>query len=97
MRNTSFILNVYEKKKLSSKLATQLLYGENFIIQKNYLNWIKIKSKYDNYVGYIKKKKFKPKVINTHKINKLSAEIYKKPNKQNIKRRCTISMGYNDL
>ena len=81
MRNTSFILNVYEKKKLSSKLATQLLYGENFIIQKNYLNWIKIKSKYDNYVGYIKKKKFKSKVINTHKINKLSAEIYKKPNK----------------
>ena len=56
MRNTSFILNVYEKKNLSSKLATQLLYGENFIIQKNYLNWIKIKSKYDNYVGYIKKK-----------------------------------------
>ena len=70
-----------KKKKLSSKLATQLLYGENFIIQKNYLNWIKIKSKYDNYVGYIKKKKFKPKVINTHKVNKLSAEVYKKPNK----------------
>ena len=81
MRNTDFILNVYEKKNSSSKLVTQLLYGENFIIQKNYLNWIKIKSKYDNYVGYIKKKKFKPKVINTHKINKLSAEIYKKPNK----------------
>ena len=81
MRNTNFILNIYEKKSLSSKLATQLLYGENFTIQKNYKNWIKIKSKYDNYVGYIKKKKFKPKIINTHKINKLSAEIYKKPNK----------------
>ena len=56
MRNTSFILNVYEKKNSSSKLATQLLYGENFTIKKNYTNWIKIKSKYDNYVGYIKKK-----------------------------------------
>ena len=81
MRNTSFILNIYEKKSLSSKLATQLLYGENFTIQKNYRNWIKVKSKYDNYIGYIKKKKFKPKIINTHKINKLFAEIYKKPNK----------------
>ena len=81
MRNTDFILNIYEKKNSLSRLTTQLLYGENFTIQKNYLNWIKIKSKYDNYVGYIKKKKFKPKVINTHKINKLFAEIYKKPNK----------------
>ena len=81
MRNTKILLNVYEKKKLSSKLVTQLLYGENFSIQKNYLNWIKIKSKYDNYIGYIKKKKFKPKVINTHKVNKISATIYKKPNK----------------
>ena len=81
MRNTDFILNIYEKKNSLSKLTTQLLYGENFTIKKNYTNWIKIKSKYDNYIGYIKKKKFKPKVINTHKINKLSAEVYKKPNK----------------
>ena len=81
MRNTDFILNIYEKKNSLSKLTTQLLYGENFTIQKNYTNWIKIKNKYDNYVGYIKKKKFKPKVINTHKVNKLSAEVYKKPNK----------------
>ena len=81
MRNTDFILNIYEKKSSLSKLATQLLYGESFTIQKNYTNCIKIKSKYDNYIGYIKKKKFKPKVINTHKVNKLSAEVYKKPNK----------------
>ena len=81
MRNTNIILNVYEKKKSSSKLATQLLYGENFSIQKNYLNWIKIKSKSDNYIGYIKKKKFRPEVINTHKVNKLFTVIYKKPNK----------------
>tara|TARA_Y100000590_G_scaffold446760_1_gene580938 strand:+ start:126 stop:863 length:738 start_codon:yes stop_codon:yes gene_type:complete len=80
MRNTNFILNVYEKKNSSSKLATQLLYGENFIIKNNYLNWIKIKTKYDNYIGYIKKKKFKPRVTNTHKVNKLFAPIYKGPN-----------------
>ena len=55
MRNTDFILNIYEKKNSLSKLTTQLLYGENFTIQKNYLNWIKIKSKYDDYIGYIKK------------------------------------------
>ena len=81
MRNTDFVLNIYEKKSSLSKLASQLLYGETFTVQKNYTNWIKIKSKYDNYVGYIKKKKFRPKVINTHKINKLFAEEYKKSNK----------------
>ena len=48
MRNTDFILNIYEKKSSLSKLASQLLYGETFTIQKNYTNWIKIKSKYDN-------------------------------------------------
>jgi len=58
MRNTQFILNVYEKMNLSSKIATQLLYGETFKIQKKYKNWIKIKSSYDNYVGFVKKKKF---------------------------------------
>ena len=63
MRNTSFILNIYEKKSLSSKLATQLLYGENFTIQKNYRNWIKVKSKYDNYIGYIKKKNLNQKSL----------------------------------
>jgi len=81
MRNTQFILNVYEKMNSSSKIATQLLYGEIFKIQKKYKNWIKIKSSYDNYVGFIKKKNFKPNLISTHKINKLYANLYKKPNK----------------
>ena len=52
MRNTDFILNIYEKKSSLSKLASQLLYGETFTIQKNYTNWIKIKSKYDNLEEY---------------------------------------------
>jgi len=81
MRNTQFILNVYEKMNLSSKIETQLLYGEIFKIQKKYKNWIKIKSSYDNYVGFVKKKNFKPNLISTHKINKLYANLYKKPNK----------------
>ena len=38
MRNTDFILNIYEKKSSLSKLASQLLYGETFTIQKNYTN-----------------------------------------------------------
>ena len=61
MRNTDFILNIYEKKSSLSKLASQLLYGETFTVQKNYTNWIKIKSKYDNYIGYIRKKKIRTK------------------------------------
>jgi hypothetical protein len=82
MRNTNFILNVYEKKKLNSKLSTQILFGENFIILKKYKNWFKIKCSYDNYVGFIKKNRFKKNIIPTHKVNKLYAKIYKKPYKK---------------
>ena len=92
MRNTQFILNVYEKMNLSSKIATQLLYGEIFKVQKKYKNWLKIKSSYDNYVGFIKKRNFKPNLVATHKINKLFANLYKKPNKNSkIKNKISFS------
>ena len=52
------VINLYKKKSLNSKLDSQLLYGDNFKIIKKNGNWIKIKIKKDNYIGYIKNKKF---------------------------------------
>jgi len=82
MINTNLILNVYKNRSLKSALSTQLLYGEKFKIIKKFRKFIKIKTRYDNYWGYIKSKKFKKNFIATHKISSLSANLYSKPNKK---------------
>ena len=58
MINNYSITDIFEKKNRSSKLSSQMIYGEKFKIQKTYKNWLKIKTLYDNYNGYIKKKDF---------------------------------------
>ncbi len=82
MINKYSFINIYEHKKKNSKLSSQILYGEKFSILKKYKNWYKIKTGYDKYVGFIRKKKFekfthKP----THKVSSLKANIFSKPYK----------------
>jgi len=73
-------INLYEKASSKSKVSSQMLYGEKFKILLKKKGWLKIKTSFDNYIGYVKKinsvNKFKP----THKIKKIFATIYKKPN-----------------
>ena len=82
------IINLYKKKKITSKIVTQMLYGENFTLLRQFGNWYKIKLHTDNYVGFIIKKKFAKPFKATHKVSVLAANIYKKPSnitKQNKK------------
>ena len=58
MINNFSVINIYESPNLSSKLSSQMLYGEKFRIINKKNNWLKIKTDYDNYIGYIKNKKF---------------------------------------
>ena len=51
------IINLYKKNSVTSKIVTQMLYGENFTILRKFRNWCKIKLNTDNYVGFIIKKK----------------------------------------
>ena len=92
MINTDLILNVYKYRSLKSSLSTQLLYGEKFKIIKKFGKFLKIKTAYDNYFGYIKNKKFKENFTPTHKISSLSANLYSKPNKK-FKLKNKISFG----
>ena len=72
--------DIHEEPKKRSKLSSQMLYGEEFrIINKNN-NWIKIKTSYDNYIGYIKNKKFIKKSNPLFKVYTLKSEIFKKKN-----------------
>ncbi len=83
MRNDLSFINVYKKPNLKSEVVTQLLYGDEFSIIKKTKSWLKIKNKLDNYKGFIKNRSFPLNQIYTHKIYKLSADLYVKPNLEN--------------
>ena len=82
------IINIYEKTSLKSKISSQLLFGEKFEILRKQKEWLKIKTSYDKYVGYIKNRNFTKNLKITHKISSLKANLYYKPErncKTNIK------------
>ena len=72
----NIFLNIYEKPITSSIVISQILYGEEFKILSKKKNWIKIKTIFDNYIGYIKNPKFEEKFHATHKIFKLKSKIF---------------------
>ena len=83
MQNSFFCsksyLNVYELASKNSNISTQLLYGEKFKVIKRYKNFLKIKTDFDNYIGFIKVGKFNKRLNKTHKVSVLKSEIYLKP------------------
>tara|TARA_B000000609_G_scaffold158283_1_gene155543 strand:+ start:2897 stop:3643 length:747 start_codon:yes stop_codon:yes gene_type:complete len=86
MINNFPLINIYEKPKQYSKLSSQMLYGEKFKILENKGHWLKIKTNYDNYAGYIRKKKFLTKeFVPTFKVSSKKTEIFTKRNKKLIK------------
>ena len=70
-------INIYERPSINSKISSQIIYGEKFKILKKVNNFVKIKTFYDRYDGYIKNKNFIKKFKPTHKVKVLKARIYK--------------------
>ena len=70
--------NIYKKTSKFSEVTSQILYGEKFKILSKNKNWIKIKSFFDNYVGYIKNENYVTNYKPTHKVCSLKAFIYSK-------------------
>ena len=88
MKNNFFnnsLGNINLKPNSKSEVTSQILYGEKFKILSKKQNWIKIKTYYDNYIGYIRKKKYLQKFNPSKKIFKLKSRIYKRKNKKLIK------------
>ena len=82
MKNNYFykepLSNIYKNPSHVSEVTSQIIYGEKFnIISKN-KNWLKIKTSFDNYIGYIKNKNYKDNHKPTHKIFTLKASIFDK-------------------
>ena len=72
--------NIHKKPSKFSEVTSQLLYGEKFKILSKNKNWIKIKTSFDNYVGYIKSVQYIEKFKPNYKVSNLKAKIFKKPN-----------------
>ncbi len=90
MINNYPIINIYEQNSLRSKISSQLLFGEKFQILKKKNEWLKIRTSYDKYIGYIKRRKFTKNLKITHKISSLKANLYSKP-KKNCKTNLKLS------
>ena len=81
--NFSFIgsfSNIYRKPSQFSEVISQIIYGEKFKILSRNKDWIKIKTLFDNYIGYIKNKHYVEKTNASYKVSNLKARIFKKPN-----------------
>jgi len=72
--------NIYKKPSKKSEITSQIIYGEKFKILSKNKNWIKIKTLFDNYIGYIKNVQYVEKFKPNYKVNILKAKIFKKPN-----------------
>ena len=76
------VANIYSKPSHNSEVISQILYGEKFKILLKRKKWIKIKTHYDNYIGYIKKDKFLENFKPSHKISKIKSRIFSKKGKK---------------
>ena len=77
--------NIYKKASKQSEVISQILYGERFKILSKKKDWIKIKSSFDNYIGYIQNKNYIDKHFPKYKVCSLKANIFSKPNKKTKK------------
>ena len=67
--------NIYKRASLKSEIISQILYGEKFKILSKNKEWIKIKTMFDNYIGFIKNKNYINNFEPTHKVFSLKANI----------------------
>jgi len=73
-------INIYERPSINSKISSQIIYGEKFKILRKIKSFLKIRTSYDRYTGYVKNKNFIKKFKPTHKVKTLKTRIYKSNN-----------------
>ena len=80
MKNNYFykkpLSNIYKKPSEVSEVSSQIIYGEKFKVLSKNKGWLKIKTSYDNYIGYIKDENYTDDHNPTHKIFSIKANIF---------------------
>ena len=86
MKNKFFyknkLTNIYERSSIRSPISSQILYGERFKILSKNKGWLKIKTSFDNYIGYIRDKDYSDEHSPTHKVFSLKVTIFDKHKKK---------------
>jgi len=70
--------NIYKKPSEVSEVTSQIIYGEKFKILSKNRSWLKIKTSYDNYIGYIRNENYISDHKPTHKVFSLKTSIFNK-------------------
>ena len=71
--------NIYKKPSKYTEVTSQIIYGERFKILSKNKDWIKIKTLFDNYKGYIKNYNYIIKFNPEFKVSSLKARIFSRP------------------
>ena len=83
MQNNFYLIsnfsNIYKKPSNTSEITSQIIYGEKFKILSKNKSWIKIKTLFDNYKGFIRNSNYIDKFNPNYKVSSLKARIFKKP------------------
>ena len=70
--------NVYKKPSEVTEVTSQIIYGESFKVLSKNKNWLRIKTLFDNYIGYIKDENYTENHNPTHKVFSLKVNIFDK-------------------
>ena len=86
MKNSYFykktLSNIYKKPSEVSEVTSQIIYGERFKILSKNKSWLKIKTSFDNYIGYIRNEDYSGDHSPTHKVFSLKVNIFDKQKKE---------------
>ena len=82
MKNNYFykkpLSNIYKKPSKVSEVTSQIIYGEKFKVLSKNKSWLRIKTSFDNYIGYIENKDYTDNHKPTHKVFVLKTNIFNK-------------------
>ena len=82
MKNNFFyknkFTNIYERSSKKSPISSQILYGERFKILSSNKGWLRVKTSFDNYAGYIRDENYTDDHNPTHKVFRLKVNIFNK-------------------
>ena len=97
MKNNFFKLpvgNINSKPSYNSEVLSQILYGEKFKIISKKKGWFKIKTDFDNYVGFIKQNKYNQNFKPQFKIYRSKSRIFRKINNKFLPTNSFLFFGW---
>ena len=75
--SNALVKNIYRINSGKSEITSQILYGEKFFNYFEKGKWLKIRTSFDNYIGFIKNDKYSKNKKITHKCYNLKSRIYR--------------------